>query len=24
LAKDSRQEIYRFLAQYLHPANPPK
>jgi len=24
LAKESRMEIYRFLAQYLHPANPPK
>jgi dipeptidyl aminopeptidase/acylaminoacyl peptidase len=24
LAKDSRAEIWRFLAGYLHPANPPK
>jgi len=24
LAKDSRMEIYKFLAEYLHPANPPK
>jgi dipeptidyl aminopeptidase/acylaminoacyl peptidase len=24
LARESRQEVYRFLAQYLHPENPPK
>ncbi len=24
LAKESRQEVYRFLAGYLHPASPPK
>jgi dipeptidyl aminopeptidase/acylaminoacyl peptidase len=24
MARESRQEVYRFLAGYLHPANPPK